>query len=85
MRSLLKPEKQNTRNFQNPKNKITTLCASILFFGFLPEKLSTHFRHQGVKISKCHRPIFYSKLTKEHDGSTQNALISTLSRPKTDL
>ena len=34
-----------------------------------------HFRHQGVKISKCHKPIFYSKLTKEHDGSTQNAWI----------
>jgi hypothetical protein len=39
---------------------------------------------QALKISKSHKPIFYSKLTNEHDGSTQNAWFLTLSRPKTD-
>ena len=29
-----------------------------------------HFRPQGVKILKCHKLIFCSKFTKEHDGST---------------
>jgi hypothetical protein len=50
---------------------------TILYFG--------DFGHKGVKISKSHTPIFYSKSTMEHDGTSQNAWISTLSRPKTDL
>ena len=32
-----------------------------------------HFRHQGVKISKSHKQVFCSKLTKEHDRSTENS------------
>jgi hypothetical protein len=30
-------------------------------------------RRQGVKILKCHKPTFCSKITKEHDETTQNA------------
>jgi hypothetical protein len=46
--------------------------------------IGIYFGHQRVRISESHDLIFYSKLTKEHDRSAQNAWISTLSRPKTD-
>jgi hypothetical protein len=32
-----------------------------------------NLRRQGVKILKCHKPTFRSKITKEHDGTTQNS------------
>ena len=39
-----------------------------------------HFRLHGVKIFKRHKPIFCSKLFKEHDTGTKNSLFLTLFR-----
>ena len=53
---------QKLSNEQKISSSISGLIMSGTDFG--------HFRPQGVKILKCHKPIFCFKLTEEHDGST---------------
>ena len=65
-------------------NKVITMAALLRAGGQIEREVSAsflmtglyfgHFRHQGVKISICHKPIFYSKFTKEHNGSTQKSI-----------
>ena len=59
---------------QNPFHFFFPRSTSGFTPGFIMSgSLFGHFRRQGVKILKCYKPTFYSKITKEHDGTTQNS------------
>ena len=77
--NLIKRGIHNLALLQKVSNeqKISSLISGFIFGFIMSGTYFGHFRHQGVKIFKCNKLIFCSKLTKELNEYNRNCSFST--------